>query len=208
MHTHFAMQDLVSLPEFSQTFVEVNKVLWEKHNAKAIDQQTLRLTRFPLVFESLGVRMPASSEQLSEVYLSLMPRKPHVMAYAIEVLTYLKPKYNLHIITNGFPEIQDIKLASAGMTTYFENVITSAQAGCTKPAKEIFDYTMNLVQTTPENCLMIGDNWGADIVGAQNAGIDQVFFNPAQDTLPDYPNQSTNTQTYYIQSLKELITLL
>lgn len=206
MHEHFALQETVSVEHFTKTFLQVNVTLWEQHNANAIDQQTLRLTRFPRVFEAMGVAMPADSETLSDMYLSIMPRKPHVLPYAIEILDYLKPKYPLHIITNGFPEIQDLKLASAGITEYFDLVITSAEAGCRKPDKEMFEYTMRRLGIAPQDCLMIGDNWAADIEGARNAGIDQVFFNPNLDRIVSAP--SPNSQTFYIQSLKELKEIL
>jgi len=206
MHTHFSMQEIVPLTKLLDTFLKVNLILWEKHNADIIDQHTLRLTRFPLVFEAMGVEMPVSSEELSVMYLDLMPKKPHTLPHAIEVLEYLKPKYPLHIITNGFPEIQDIKLASAGISHYFDLVITSAQAGCRKPSRGMFDYMVRELQTVPTDCLMIGDNWEADVMGARNAGIDQVFFNPKMNTA--LPAPDADTKTFYIQSLKELINIL
>ena len=206
MHTHYALHEAIALENFVATFLHVNEGLWRKHDANIIDQNTLRLTRFPLVFEALGIEVPHTSEQLSAMYLDLMPRKPHVLPYAIEVLEYLKPKYGLHIITNGFPEIQGIKLASANISHYFDLVVTSAEAGCRKPTRGIFDYTIQTLQTTPAACLMIGDNWEADIEGAKQAGLDQVYFNPkaerAFETLADSP------KTYAINSLHELIALL
>jgi putative hydrolase of the HAD superfamily len=202
MHAHYGMAAQVSVQAFTHTFIEVNNALWEKHNANIIDQQTLRTTRFPLVFEALGLEMPASSHDLSEMYLSIMPRKPHVLPYAIEILEYLKPKYQLHIITNGFPEIQGIKLRSAGIAHYFDLVITSEVAGCKKPDKGVFEYALRALQILPADCLMIGDNWEADIVGGRNAGIDQVFFNP--NMPPNLPAGDASTKTFYIRSLLEL----
>ncbi|TAE16749.1 MAG: noncanonical pyrimidine nucleotidase, YjjG family [Bacteroidetes bacterium] len=206
MHTHFGMGAEVDLQDFIRTFVKVNVSLWEKHNANVIDQHTLRTTRFPLVFEALGVPMPISGEDLSAMYLDLMPRKPHVLPYALELLEYLKPKYTLHIITNGFPEIQDIKLASSNITHYFDLVVTSAVAGYKKPSKEVFDYTLQAIQASPAECLMIGDNWEADIIGGRNAGIDQVYFCPDLPTV--LPAPDAHTKTYHIKSLQELMTIL
>ncbi len=206
MHVLFGMAGKVDLAHFMDTFVKVNVALWEKHNANEIDQQTLRLTRFPLVFEAMGVAMPATSEELSEVYLDLMPRKSHIFPYAIEALEYLKQRYQMHIITNGFPEIQTVKLASAGITDYFDKVVTSAVAGCKKPSRGVFDYTMRLVDALPADCLMIGDNWQADIMGARGAGIDQVYFAP--DLACPLPAPDAHTRTYHISSLRELMDIL
>lgn len=206
MHAHFGMDRQVDLAQFTHTFVKVNIELWDKHNANLIDQQTLRLTRFPLVFEAMGLEMPATSEDLSAMYLDIMPRKPHVLPHAIEVLDYLKPKYKLHIITNGFPEIQDIKLESAGITGYFDKVITSAVAGCKKPSKEVFEYAMQSLGILPIECLMIGDNWDADVIGGRNAGIDQVYFAP--ELASPLPAPDAHTKTYHITSLLELTKLL
>jgi putative hydrolase of the HAD superfamily len=94
------------------------------------------------------------------------------------VLEYLKPKYKLHIITNGFDDVQYLKLQFAGIHSFFENIITSDLAKSKKPNPDIFSFSLKQVNAIKEDCLMIGDDIIADCVGSKEFGIDQVYFNP------------------------------
>jgi putative hydrolase of the HAD superfamily len=104
------------------------------------------------------------------------------MPGAIETLEYLSSAYNLTIITNGFEEIQHMKLNAGNLSGYFDHVITSQKAGHRKPAREIFDYALKLNDIRRHEAIMIGDNPVTDIGGAKNASIDAVLFNPEKMT--------------------------
>lgn len=159
-------------------FHEVNNALWGKFSAGKITKQELRDSRFKIVFDELKYLRADLIEVFAENYLLNCPKKGHLISYAKEVLDYLSPKYELHIITNGFEEVQQQKMASTGITKYFKEVITSESAGFRKPEKEIFHYALKKVNCQSSNCLMIGDNLEADILGASNSYIDTVYFNP------------------------------
>ncbi len=117
---------------------------------------------------------------------------------ALEVLQYLQDKkYKLHLITNGFAEVQWIKIENSGLKPFFEHIIISEEVGTQKPDKAIFEIAMNRASTHAEECIMIGDNYNTDIVGAQNAGMDQVFFNPTK-------NRKKQPVTHEIKTLIEL----
>jgi putative hydrolase of the HAD superfamily len=116
-------------------------------------------------------------------------------------LTYLSQKYKLHVITNGFDESQSKKMSSAGLTGFFQLVVTSETTGHKKPDPRIFQYAMDQLKTRSEHCLMVGDNPDSDILGAQRAEIDQVFFNPEGKSIDLTP-------TYTISHLKQLEDLL
>ena len=107
----------------------------------------------------------------------------------------------MYIITNGFDEIQGTKLTSAGIEKYFKDVITSEKAGHKKPAKEIFNYTLQLNGYQPDEAIMIGDNLLTDIAGARNASIDTVFYNANKI-------EHNTKVTHEITSLKELKSIL
>ncbi len=103
------------------------------------------------------------------------------MPHAKETLDYLKENnYDLTIITNGFEEIQNLKLTAGDLHQYFDHVITSQKAGHKKPAKEIFDFALSLNGISAEHAMMIGDNLITDIGGAKNAAIDAIYYNPEQ----------------------------
>jgi len=102
----------------------------------------------------------------------------------IEILEYLKTKYNLHIITNGFAEIQGNKLDNSYISHYFKTMTNSEMAGVKKPNRLIFDYALDLAQAKRENSIMIGDCIEADVQGALDAGLDAIFFNENNSVVP------------------------
>ena len=124
-----------------------------------------------------------------------------LFADAMEVLKYLQDKYALHLITNGFAEVQWLKIEHSGLKPFFEHIIISEEVGTQKPAKEIFEIAMERAKTNADECIMIGDNFNTDIVGARNAGMDQIFFNPKK-------NRKREPVTYEVNSLIELKDIL
>ncbi|MEQ9438183.1 MAG: YjjG family noncanonical pyrimidine nucleotidase [Cyclobacteriaceae bacterium] len=202
-HTH-QLQSLgcASAEDFCQAFHEVNHRLWALYNQGEYDSDRLRNERFFLVFEALQL---AYNEQvpplLAREYLAICPTKTHVIPDAIATLDILQTRYQLHIITNGFSDVQAIKLRSAGLTHYFQTVTTSDEAGYRKPHEQMFRFAMDRIQATPAECIVVGDNLEADIRGAQNAGIDHIFFNPEQQP-------HTFAVTHEISSLRELVAIL
>lgn len=179
------LDEKINLNDFIAQFHQVNRYLWSLYNANQIDQSGLRETRFRLILSNLGVLESklTISHQLSEAYLAQMPDKKHLLPEAKETLTYLSGKYQLHIITNGFPEIQARKLKGGNIEHFFDLVVTSDIAGAKKPARQIFDYTIQQLSASRHTCLMIGDEITTDIQGAINAEIDYIFFNPEAQNI-------------------------
>lgn len=170
---------VVGFQEFLQLFRKVNAELWHLYDHGKITSETIREQRFKKILAEFNVHDEVLIKDLSYEYLHTCPKKSNVIPGAIETLDYLRNSgYQLSIITNGFEEIQHMKLASGKLTSYFNNVITSQQAGHKKPAREIFDYAMKVNQVSPQQAVMIGDNLLTDIAGARNANVDTVYFNP------------------------------
>lgn len=186
-----------SLAAFQENFNEINYRLWGQYEKGDISQHELRHNRFRLVFTSLGVSDHEICDELSDVYLSICPKKSNLLPFSIETLKYLFPKYPLHIITNGFNETQDTKMISSEIRHYFRNIVTSQESGFKKPDPEMFRYACKIAETEPEQCLMIGDNFYADVLGAMNVGMDAVFFNPNAVNVIEKP-------TFEIQNMREL----
>jgi putative hydrolase of the HAD superfamily len=134
-------------------------------------------------------------------FLDLLPTRTILFPYAFEILDYLAAKkYELHLITNGFEKTQHSKLKYSGLGQYFKEVITSEGSQSLKPNKEIFDFAFEKTGAAPEESIMLGDSIEVDIIGAMNAGIDQVFIN--------HNNIQTDIKpTYVVRSLKELETI-
>lgn len=186
---------------FVSTFRTINRNLWLQYGTGQISQQQLRDTRFVLVMNELGLPQADIPALLTEQYMNRCSRKPHLQPYAREVLDYLRHKYTLHILTNGFDDVQMIKMQSSGITDYFSQIITAQKAGCYKPDGRIFDYSLQLADADTAGSLMIGDSLEADVIGAQKAGMDQVFYN--------YEGiQHSEKPTYEINCLSELMKIL
>jgi YjjG family noncanonical pyrimidine nucleotidase len=180
LHTEFQLQEKygISSMDFFNKFSEVNHHLWNQYNAREIDRDRIRTDRFRSILSSYYVENNSLSDDLSQAYISRCPTKTSLFPFAIECLQYLQKKYPLFILTNGFDDVQGIKLTSAALTGYFKNVITSETTGHRKPSLEIFHHAVTMAKVRPDQCLMVGDNLQADIAGAMNAGLHAAYFNP------------------------------
>lgn len=187
--------------QFCDTFQLVNNQLWHLYNKGEYDQEKLRNERFKLILTQLGVKEVLVPVGIADEYLRLCPTKPHIFPYALDVLKYLQDHYILHILTNGFSDVQAVKLKSAGLTDFFVEVVTSDTIGYKKPSREIFEYLLKKIGAHSSECIMIGDNLETDIKGARNAAIDCIFFNP----LGIEHQEET---TYEITCLSELKNIL
>jgi YjjG family noncanonical pyrimidine nucleotidase len=193
----------IPTPEtFSETFIAVNRKLWRAFDLNEVTHAYIRQNRFPLVFEALGITDLSNFPDLNEGYLSLLPRKAHLTEAARELLDHLHGRYEMHIITNGFDEIQALKLVSSDIAQYFTHVVTNEKSGgYKKPDSRIFQYALDAAGASVPESLMIGDNYEADILGAQSVGLDTVFYNPKSEVVPCQP-------THEIRHWNELMALL
>lgn len=190
-----------SLEEFMKYFNEANNYLWNKFNHGLIDRLELRNSRFKIILKKLGFKATDVPDGIGDKYLELAPDKSNVMPYTHEVLAYLQPNYDLHIISNGFDDVQHRKLRASNIHHYFDQVVTSDNSGYRKPQKEIFEYALKSSGALKNNSLFIGDNLDTDIQGAHNAKIDHIFYNPEK-----HPHSIE--VTYEVASLKELMNIL
>jgi putative hydrolase of the HAD superfamily len=179
----------------------INERMWYDYNRGKIGKEAIRATRFRLTFEELGVDSRLVPEGINEEFLRLCPAKGNVMPFAHETLQYLAKNYQLHIITNGFKETQHIKISTSNLAGYFSEVILAEHCGYSKPDRKIFDYALEKVKSTSTDCIMIGDDLFTDVLGAKNAGLDHVYYNPKQEKHSD-------EVTYEIKCLSELTTIL
>jgi len=194
-----------SLPEkgvtdfhkFHQEFKRVNSELWVLYDTGKIGSEVIREERFKQILNAFQAYEKKLCDTLSVEYLYECPKKGHLMPHAIETLQYLAGRYKLSIITNGFEEIQNTKLTAGNLHQYFDHIITSQKAGHKKPAREIFDYSLNLNSAQHHEAVMIGDNLLTDIKGARDASISHVFYNPEKVAHQE-------NVTLEIESLKQL----
>lgn len=168
----------VDLQLFLFHYVPINFKYWEWFRVDKISQFELRLGRLKETFQLLNYEIDDEKIIfLSEEYIEYLPKFNHLFDGAIEILDYLKPKYNLHIITNGFQQIQDNKLKNSNIAHYFDTITNSEMAGVKKPNPLIFEFAITVANASKFNSIMIGDCIEADVNGALNFGMDAILFN-------------------------------
>jgi putative hydrolase of the HAD superfamily len=184
--------------DFYKSFLTYNYNLWNDFKSGKIIKSTIRFKRFYLTLKAFGIESNKLSKLMSDDFIALSPIKNILLPGTHDVLDYLMNKYSLHIITNGFKDIQLVKLKNSDLLRYFDKVIISEVVGVHKPDKKIFRKALQLAKAKKPESIMIGDDLTADIIGAKNFGIDQVYFNPAKIIHHE-------VVTHEISNLKELM---
>ena len=162
----------VDLDEFLTAYVPINLAYWKLFREARIGKAALRYLRLKRTFDVLGYAVSDETiDLLAEQYIAHLSSFTHLLPDTLEVLDYLKPRYRLHIITNGFAEVQEKKLRNSNILEYFEVVINSEMAGVKKPDPAIFRLALKEAATGASRALMIGDNLEADILGAKAVGF-------------------------------------
>ncbi|RLD81846.1 MAG: noncanonical pyrimidine nucleotidase, YjjG family [Bacteroidetes bacterium] len=187
-----------SLAAFKARYDIHNDLLWSWYRKGEILKEVLNVKRFEMSLADFGIIDSGISSGMAEDYVIVNPDKAFLFPYAIESLEYLAPKYPLHLITNGFQEVQEQKFNIARLDSFFKTVTTSEEAGIKKPEPEIFHFAMNKAGTTAIESIIIGDDLAVDVVGARNVGMDQVYFNTEG-------KRHKEEVTFEIKSLKELM---
>ena len=172
------MKGISNIDVFIDIYKIHNEQLWELYRDGKVEKEVLRSSRFKLTLQDFGIDDGPLSIKLGEQYIQKCPLKTNVFPFTFEVLDYLKEKYHLHIITNGFEEVQYVKLEQSKLLHYFEHIITSEQVGVKKPNPEIFRHALVKAFCKPDESIMIGDDLPVDILGAKAIGMKQVYFNP------------------------------
>jgi len=194
-------QILEYLDAFVTRFEENNDLYWIAYRKGQINKELLRQKRFSDTLEYFGIHNDSIVRQMADLYIQRVSRKSNLFPGVHETLTYLKEKYRLYIITNGFVEIQTNKIESSDLSEYFSRIFMAEATGFQKPDKRFFHYALSSVNAKKSESIMVGDDADADMQGAKDAGIDQVFFNP----LGKIHNINT---TYEIKAIEELRNIL
>ncbi|MDR2359206.1 MAG: YjjG family noncanonical pyrimidine nucleotidase [Prevotellaceae bacterium] len=192
---------IAGFDEFYCCYETHNHRLWMEYEAGNLKKEGLRTLRFHLALQAFGVDNYELAKYCGEKYIALCPKKTALFPHTITTLDYLLPKYAMAIITNGFSEVQHVKIAACGLDKYFQRVFISEEVGCPKPGAGIFHAAVTAFHNTKKTALMIGDNWENDIEGAKKYGIDQAYYNP----LHTPHNGNPTFEIERIEQLKEFL---
>lgn len=182
----FEINDIaIDYDAFLKVYSPINFQYWKWYREDRVTKSQLRYGRFKKTFDKLGISVTDDViDKLSDDYITHLPDNNFLFDGTMELMEYLKPKYKLHIITNGFEEVQAAKMEQSKLAPYFETVTTSEAAGVKKPNAKIFNLAMSRAGAVASESIMIGDTYEADIVGALNIGMEAICFNYHNLTLP------------------------
>lgn len=173
---------------FLTTYRHINEKLWADYALGLTVREQVRLNRFLHTLNEFGIDNSSLAMKLADYYIHHTKNQTDLLPYAKETLTYLFNKYQLHIITNGFNEVQFHKLKHSGIGEFFMTVTTAENANCLKPATEIFLYALSSAGADARHCVYIGDTQHIDAPGAIDAGMQFILFNPDKAQNPEnYP---------------------
>jgi putative hydrolase of the HAD superfamily len=200
--TLFKQYDIgLELDSFLNVYIPNNTAYWRLYREGKIDKEMLRYKRLKTVFDQLNYKASdALIFDMADAYIQTLPEYNNLFPGAIFILEALKPHYALHIITNGFRDVQHFKMKTSGLLPYFKTVTDSSTVGKKKPDPEIFNHALKIGGVSSSEAVMIGDSLEADIEGALNVGMHAVHFMPLKKIQPTHYKE--------IEQLKELTFLL
>jgi putative hydrolase of the HAD superfamily len=202
IYIQFKLEDSVKKSDdFIIKYQEINEALWSDYRDEKVTKEELRTARFFNTLKFFNVNDIHLANDIGDYYIQESPKQTILFPDTIEVLGYLSKKYKLYIITNGFEEVQFIKLKESKIHHFFEEVILSERVGVRKPHPLIFKRALKASGATSNNSIMIGDDWYADIYGAQRVKMDHIYFNPNR-------TEHNNEVTTEINALNELYNIL
>ncbi len=177
----------IQLEDFLKVYIPINLQYWKLYREEKVTKEELRYNRLKKVFDALEYKvLDEVIYKLSEDYIKYLSSFNHLFPNAKEILEYLKPNYNLHIITNGFNAVQEKKLKNSGIFNYFNSIVDSEMAGVKKPNPAIFKLALLKANAIPEKAIMIGDSIEADILGAKAVGLHTLHFNAHKESRHNY----------------------
>ncbi len=194
----FADNSLKASFDMFQKYKEINTVMWQKHEKGLETRDKIMVERYIRLFEFYKIEK--EPDKFNKAYLNNLSLGSFTVDGAAEFLQEIKPDFKIYAVTNGEEKTQKKRLENSVAGIYFEDVITSQQAGFNKPQKGFFDYTFNKLNLTDKNgVLLIGDSLSADIKGAVDYEIDSCWFNFRNEL-----NDSNIIPYYEVKNFKEL----
>lgn len=191
-----------SFNHYYSIYEPYNLELWHIYGEGKITKEELNKRRYSYPLEVVGIKDQELADTFCREALGRIPTKNRLIDGAIELLEYLRPKYNMYILSNGFKELQSHKMRTAGIDKYFDALILSEDIGVNKPNRELYEYALEKTGSKLEESIMIGDMFETDIVGAANIGMKQIYFNPKKK------ESHTFDPTYMVTELLQIKDIL
>ena len=187
----------IDIIAFIEAYVPINQAVWKLYQKDIITSDELRFMRLQQSFQAINFNITNDDmDQIAADYINFLPENNILFDGAHQVLAYLKKNYVLHIITNGFADVQNKKLLNSNISQYFSTITNSETANAKKPSAVIYNHALSVANAHKQESIMIGDCLDADVNGAINFGIDAIFVNHNKITV--------DNNLYQVQHLLQL----
>jgi len=188
--------------QFISDYERINEELWDDYRKGLTTKEVMRVQRFHDALVLHGVDDVSLAEEYCYKYIDNCPKQTATFPGTHEMLEDLKKLgKKLHIITNGFSEVQYRKMTNCGIIDYFDVIVCSDQVGVSKPDPEIFNVALKQSNAKSAHSIMIGDHPEIDVLGANQVGMRGILFDPMNHYKP-HPAMEK------ISELKEIPNLL
>lgn len=201
IYAKHGLESYCNFKDFHKVYRQINEQLWKDYRENKITKERLSYLRFYETIKTFGLNSDKIAHEMSKEYIEISPNKTLLMPNSITFLNYLSQKYTLHIVTNGFKEVQYSKIKNCGIEKYFNLVFTSEEVGCNKPNPAFFEFVLKKAKATSNQSVVIGDDAEVDIKAAIDANMTSIWYNPTT-------NKSEHTPTYEIKDLLEIKNIL
>ena len=168
----------------------LNLQYWERLENGELTREQVLVGRFVQLLEEMG--SDADPVELRNRYEDNLSHGHFFVDGAEELLQTLYPVCRLFLVSNGTAVVQYGRLASAGISGFFEEIFISQELGVNKPSPEFFERCFARIPGFDrERCILLGDSLTSDIRGGINAGVRTCWFNlrrraPRADIVPDF----------------------
>lgn len=182
--------------DFAKTWIKITMEIYEKYHNGIISFEELRIGRMQGLFDNYSINISDEDAKIKfRDYQNIYEKNWILFDDAKEVLENLKDRYKLVILSNGDGKQQRKKIEYTGLNKYFSDIVISSEVGYSKPKKEIFEIACKMINSNPENCIMVGDKYKVDIEGSLKAGIHGIWVNRKKEQ---------SNYKYQIEELNEL----
>lgn len=199
LFSEFGIKNLIQADfgAFFQSFLKANTEVWNLYSKRILHRTQLRTKRFQLIFGDFGLDDSVIPEGFGPAFYSQCPQGKKLMPHAMEVLEALRPHFQMAVVSNGFDDVQRIKVASSGLAPFFSDIITSESFNLRKPF--LWGRLPEHFNREAGEFIAIGNDWENDVVGAQQAQMPAIWYNQEGANVP------SEARDFTIHNLQELI---
>ncbi len=144
----------------------------------------IRPTLWRAALARFGIDEPDLSSRLAARYDAVRIERVELFPETLPVLHELHGRYKMAIITNGFAETHEAKIARLEISRFFDTVVLAGEMELAKPDPAVFRHAMDALCVTAAESVMVGDRFDRDIEGAHRAGMRSIWVNSRKDVMP------------------------